>query len=319
MMKKGLAIAIASSCIALSGCSTTQPQSAFRLIPDTRTPVETAYEQIAKLNKRYEMVQQELGRIESEKQELEELLIVARNELQPYRQDTHNQVDVYQAGVKAAQTAVARRQAETTLSITELENEFDRRIAELDAALELEIAKLKQSYTQEKAKIAISHRTNVATLKTSEMMDVATVTSPVIVDGQTYDPSQKPTQAAGAAAQLPVPAAGHVPAPVASAHGGDGHFQKASLVQPPKETAKPKRVKFDAVLAFEDADTRDLWFNFLSAHQITEKFKSQNREKGEFYIYVGTYNNARQAQTRLNYVTSKIGSSTNAKLVTRTL
>lgn len=303
MIKKGLVVAI--SIISLSGCAS-QPSSAFRLVPDTGEQPETPYERYAMLNKRYEMLQHELNRIAQDKQELEELLIHARNELQPARRQTEDQVEVYQAGVLAAQAEVARRQAVTQLSIAELENDFDRQISDLDTALELEIAKLKQSYAKQRTKLAIEHRTTVAQLSTSNMMGVATVTPPVMVDGRTYDTTQPKV----------------VQVQPEATPSDEGSYQKVSLIKPKPATQEkqpPRRVKYDAVLVFEDSETRDLWFNFLTAHKINEKFKSQNREKGEFYIYVGTYNNPRQAQTRLNYVTSKIGTGSNAKLVTRTL
>src|SRR5690606_35030208 len=108
MIKKGLVVAI--SIISLSGCAS-QPSSAFRLVPESREHTETPYERYAMLNKRYEMLQHELNRIAQDKQELEELLIHARNELQPARYQTEGQVEVYQAGVLAAQAEVARRQA----------------------------------------------------------------------------------------------------------------------------------------------------------------------------------------------------------------
>lgn len=341
----------------LSGCAITQPQPAEDMpqvsinttdnpgqIPFTEEDVKpfTPMPKSAGMERRLDMklhnLEAQLEEVERQRHELNRLIIESENTYKPLRQNaTDQQVRKYRAAQRAHQEKIAQLNAQLEVQTAEIENRLEETLAQLENHYAYQKAKLDAEHRLKRTQQTVRARAEKAKLTATNEMLEAGQTEPVLDDGVAYydlasEGADHPQRKGGAPDSSAAPGpkrndqAAEVTSRPASPPGSSNpdfpeqlapaHANEDSIVV---RDGGSMRIKYDAVLVYHEKETRDLWTNYLRAYGETELFESRSEEDGEYYIYLGTFNDPSRAERRLSDVEETIGSKINSRIVTRDL
>lgn len=294
-------------------------------------------------SKLYELNSQ-LEEVDRKRSELNQLVIESENAYRPLLRDgTDQQVLEYQEAQRTHQAEIARMSAELDLKNAQVQNELDALLAKLEAEYEVAEAQLRAKLRYQKTKAMTNARTQQAKLKARSGMDQAGTVEPVMIDGYTHNPSpasssglyyldrleeqrRKEREETEEQSEQKAPPAPAVTQRIESPPGTSSPDHLEELAPPYSEKVKveyystpQKRIKYDAVLVYEDKESREMWFGYLNAYGVKDLFRSDNAELGEYFIYLGTYSDSSNASQRIEEVADTIGTTVNSRVVVRDL
>lgn len=344
------------SAIIVSGCASTGPNVHTDLKEPVTTnftsepgPIPTTDEDVTpftnmprsvgaerRLDYKLSVLENKIQEVASYESNLNQLIIESKNRYAPLRQNsTAQQIRAHQEAKADYNSRIASLRAELELKTAAVENELEKALAEIDARIAVQQAELEAKRKYERAKERNRARTAKAKLQALQEMDQANEIEPVLSEGVSYSAiaeSSAHTEATESTSSKGKDDATHQdpdtlslskPSTPPGSFKPDFPEQLAPAYANPNnvtvEPAGAHRIKYDAVLVYHDKKTREIWFGYLHAYGVESMFRSHNQEKGEYYIYLGTYNEANQAQDRLAKVEAKIGNELNARIVTRDL
>lgn len=298
------------------------------------TPMPKSAGMERRLDMKLHELEGQLEEVERKRRELNRLVIESENRYKPLRQNaTDSQVQKYQAAQRSYQQRIAQLNAQLEVQTADIENRLEETLAQLENHYAYQRARLQAEHNLKRTQHEVRARAEKAKISATNGMLGASEAPPVLEDGVAYyDMGDRGavTSGLGPSKREPRPESMDDPAkPTSRPASPPGTSDPDFLGQlaPPYaneertavRNARDMRIKYDAVLVYHEKETRNLWTNFLRAYGETDLFESRNDADGEYYIYVGTFDDPDRAQRRLSDIEKTIGSKINSRIVTRDL
>lgn len=298
------------------------------------TPMPKSAGMERRLDMKLHELEGQLEDVERKRQELNRLVIESENRYKPLRQNaTDSQVQKYQAAQRAHQQRIAQLNAQLEMQTAEIENRLEETLVQLENHYAYQQARLQAEHNLKRTQHEVRARAEKAKINATSGMLEASEAPPVLEDGVAYydmDEGGAGRAESQRSKREPRPENTDSPAkatsrPASPPGTSDPDFPEqlappyASEERTTVRSARDMRIKYDAVLVYHEKETRNLWTNFLRAYGETDLFESRNDADGEYYIYVGTFDDPDRAQRRLAEIEETIGSKINSRIVTRDL